>query len=151
MSKSKKQVVQSLKLGKKEKIARSFLSIHDEQQFKWAIRSDKIDCQHATFGFHEDVQKSFVEKIKPILDGYASMKWSEVRQKESCHSFDINKLEKTLQDRTYELFGDNAPETLFQIRAKGAHRIFGYEEEGIFYLLFNDPNHQGYIVNKKHT
>lgn len=134
-----------------QKVARSFLQEHNEQIFKWAIRSDKIDCQHCQFGFNIDVQNIFISKIKPHLDSYVTMKWEDVKKRKSCHYFDVVDLEKELQDRIFELFKDSAPETLFQIKLNSKHRIFGYVEDGIFYLLFNDPQHQGYIVEKKHT
>lgn len=134
-----------------QKVARSFLQEHDEQAFKWAIRSDKIDCRHHQFGFTEDVQNIFISKIKPCLDGYATMKWEDVKRRKSCHYFDVVDLEKDLQDRIFELFRYSAPETLFQIKLNSKHRIFGYVENGIFYILFNDPLHRGYIVEKSHT
>ena len=76
--KSKKTSIQNLPIA--QKIARSFLQEHDEQVFKWAIRSDKIDCQHCKFGFTADIQNTFISKIKPCLDGYATMKWEDVKK-----------------------------------------------------------------------
>lgn len=134
-----------------QKIARSFLEEHDEQIFKWAIRSDKIDCEHDKFGFNKNVQNIFISKIKPYLDSYATMKWEDVKKRKSCHYFDVVNLDKELQDRIFELFKETAPETLFQIRLNSTHRIFGYIENGVFYLLFNDSEHKGYVVEKKHT
>lgn len=135
----------------KEKVARSFLKEHNEEIFKWAIRSDKIDCQHSKFGFNESVQDLFVRDIKPHLDSYSTMKWSNIQSRKSCHFFDVVDLDKEFQDRIIELFGEYGPETLFQINLNNKHRIFGYVEDGIFYLLFNDPYHEGYKVKKKHT
>lgn len=148
---SKKNKKTSINLPTSQKIARSFLHEHNEQVFKWAIRSDKIDCNHETFGFNTEVQSNFVHEIKPHLDNYTTMKWEDVKKRKSCHYFDVVDLDKELQDRIFELFEDTAPETLFQIRLNSTHRIFGYVENGIFYLLFNDPEHQGYAVEKKHT
>ena len=135
----------------KEKVARSFLEEDNEQQFKWAIRSDKIDCTHEVFGFNCEAQETFVYKIKPVLDSYTTMTWNQVIKRKSCHYIDVSKLEKDFQDRIYELYNDNAPETLFQIQLTAKHRIFGLADKGVFYILFNDPNHLGYIVEKKNT
>ncbi len=133
------------------KVARSFLKEDNEQIFKWAIRSDKIDCEHSDFGFHDEIQKKFIEKIAPCLKAYSSMRWADIRQRSHCHDFDVVQLEKEFQERIIEKFGENAPETLFQISLTGKHRIFGYVENGVFYILFNDPEHKGYKVAKKHT
>ena len=117
------------------KIARSFLNNHDQEHFKWAIRSDKVDCQHEYLGFNKNVQRIFIENIKPTLDSYSRLKWKEVHNKKHCHYWDIDKLEKNFQNRIIELFDTNGPETLFQININGKHRIFGYVQEGIFYLI----------------
>ena len=134
------------------KVASAFLK-PDTNLFVWAIRSDKIDWEHPKFGFHKDVMNSFIEQIKPTLDSYCSMTWSQIHTKPHCHSWDIKDIDKELRDRLQELHSDNQPEFLYQISLDGTHRIWGYKdiEQSIFYLLFNDPNHDGCKVKKKHT
>lgn len=132
------------------KQARHFLQ-PDINKFVWAIRSDKTDWNHEYFGFNETAMNQFCNKIKPKLDDYTSMKWVEVIQRQSCHTMNAENLEKPLRDRLEELYGEDAPETLYQIDLDGTHRIWGYKNESIFYILFNDPDHKGYIVQKRHT
>lgn len=147
---SKKKTYHNPLSTKQEKVARSFLE-PNKSLFVWAIRSDKIDWEHSKFGFNEIVLDTFSKIIKPKLDSYCSMKWTEVDQKESCHPFDVVKIDKELRDRLLELHPQNTPETLYQIKLDSTHRIWGYREGSIFYLLFNDPLHEGYKVKKKHT
>lgn len=124
----------------------------DAQKFKWAIRSDKIDCKHKLFGFHKEIQKIFIDKILPTLNDCSTMTWNKIQQNRHCHSWnDVSKLSKEFRDRITELFGENGPETLFQISLGNKPRIFGYKENGIFYLLFYDPEHKGRLVSKKNT
>lgn len=149
--KSNKQTkIDSSKALKAGKCARSFLQ-PDKNVFTWAIRSDKIDWSHPYFGFHEEVLNTFCQIIKPKLDSFSSMSWYEVDKKKSCHPMDVIKVEKELKNRLVELHGESAPETLYQINLDGTHRIWGYKDNSIFYLLFNDPEHKGYRVSKKHT
>lgn len=133
-----------------EKHARVFLQ-PDENKFVWAIRSDKIDWTDSTFGFHEEVLNNFTQTIKPKLDSYSSMTWNQVTTKDSCHSWDITDIGKELKGRILELHKDNPPESMYQISLTGKHRIWGYKDKSIFYLMFNDPGHEGYKVEKKHT
>ena len=147
--KDKKTAKESI-LKDKEKHARVFLQ-PDENKFVWAIRSDKIDWTDSTFGFHTEVLNNFTQTIKPKLDNYSSMTWNQVMTKDSCHSWDITDIDKKLQERILELHKENPPESMYQISLTGRHRIFGYKDKSIFYLMFNDPGHEGYKVEKKHT
>ncbi|MBP3514281.1 MAG: hypothetical protein J6J74_07390 [Elusimicrobiaceae bacterium] len=150
MGKKSKKVRIPQAPGKTNKTPRTFLCPKDDK-FLWAIRSDKIDWHHSYYGFSVRRIPSFIRYIKPKLDEYTSMRWCEVEQKKSCHPMDAYVLSKNFLDRINELFGEDAPETLYQIRLDSEHRIWGYREENIFYVMFNDPKHQGYPVKKKHT
>ncbi|WP_428077743.1 hypothetical protein [Candidatus Avelusimicrobium alvi] len=136
--------------GTAVKAPRSFLKPLDNK-FIWAFRCDKVDWEHPYYGFCVKRIPQFIRSIKPKLDNYATMKWAEITAKESCHYMDTSRLSKGLISRIIELFGENGPETLYQIRLDGTHRVWGYREDNIFYVMFNDPEHLGYPVGKKHT
>lgn len=150
MSKKSKQARILPLPGKTNKIPRAFLCPKDDK-FLWAIRNDKIDWEHSYYGFSVRRIPSFIRSIKPKLDEYATMRWCEVENKKSCHPMDASVLSKDFLNRINELFGEDAPETLYQIRLDSTHRIWGYREENIFYVMFNDPQHKGYPVKKKYT
>lgn len=146
----KKSVRLSVPPTETSKVPRPFLQPLTDK-FIWAIRCDKIDWDHVYYGFGVHYIHNFVRHIKPKLDKYSTMKWSEIIKRKSCHPMDVYRLNKEFIERIKTLFGEDAPETLYQIPLKGTHRIWGYRDGNIFYLMFNDPGHQGYLVRKKHT
>ena len=120
-------------------------------KFKWSIQSNLLDWQHPIMGFNLSVIKSFIKIIKPRLDNYITMTWGELGKRKSCHPMDINKISFEMFNRLQELFGDEAPETLYQVDITPKHRVWGIKVDDVFCLLWNDEEHKVYPVWKKHT
>lgn len=153
MSKEKKKTQKSINF--KEKHVRSNIR-PDGNNFIWAIQSDQIDWKHEYYGFTENVLNDFATAIKPKLDNYCTMTWSEVNNRQHCHSWDASnsRISIDMRNRLIELYKndiDKTPETLYQINLDGTHRIWGYKKDSVFYILFNDPEHKGCVVHKKNT
>ncbi len=119
--------------------------------FKWAVRSDIIDVEYEGFGFNVRLIKDFLQKIKPRLDDYVTMTWDEMTRRKSCHAMDVDKIQEKMITRLEERFGENAPETLYQVDITTQHRVWGIRKSDVFCLMWNDPLHQVYPVQKKHT
>lgn len=119
--------------------------------FKWAIQSNIVDWKHTTMGFNFGSMKAFIRKIKPRLDDYITMTWSELGKRKSCHPMDINRIQPHMLDRLKIIFGVDVPETLYQIDISPRHRVWGVKNQDVFCILWNDEEHKVYPVYKKNT
>lgn len=105
----------------------------DLEHTKWTIRNSDI----------------FFEII-PKLISFEQRKWGDIiSDKKHNHWISYEKLSKEAQDRLIEikLYYD----ALFSLRLTGTMRLFGYIENGIFYIIWYDPNHEVCPALKKHT
>ncbi len=94
---------------------------------------------------------STLQDIKNRLHEYENVKWRELSG--SSHPLPINKIIPKAQRRLTEL-GYMDYETLYQLDIKngsGKQRLWGLRIENIFKILWWDPKHEVYPVEKKHT
>lgn len=90
------------------------------------------------------------EEIIPKLISFEGRQWSEILQdKKHNHWISCSKLIKEAQDRLDELHLQY--DELFSLRLTGRLRLFGYIENGIFYIIWHDPDHEICPSVKKHT
>lgn len=91
-----------------------------------------------------------INEIMPKLVSFEQRKWSDIIS-DNKHNYWINcwKLSKEAQNRLNEikLYYDS----LFSLRLTGTLILFGYIENGVFYIVWHDPNHEICLSNKKHT
>lgn len=88
--------------------------------------------------------------IIPKLISFEQRKWGDIINDEKHnHWIECKDFVKSAQKRLSELklFQD----TLFSLRLTGTLRLFGYIENGIYYIIWFDPNHEICPSNKKHT
>lgn len=119
----------------------SYLSMHPSWKFS------KSDLQHEKWSL---LKSDFFNEIFPKLIDFERRTWSDiVSDKKHNHWIDTSKLIKEAQDRLIELkiFYDE----LFSLRLTGTLRIFGYIENGVYYIIWYDPNHEICPSPKKHT
>lgn len=103
------------------------------------------------FGWHIlDVNK--VLDIQKKLIGFESMTWREilVDSRKQNHTVSVESLCKQARDRLTEIDLDDLDE-LTSLRLSGAERVWGILDQGIMNLLWWDPDHQVYPVEKKNT
>lgn len=84
------------------------------------------------------------------LSNFESMTWSEIiratggRSRGNNHHFiEISKMSKEAQKRAKELNIEHY-ESLFSLRLTGKSRLFGILTDGIFRIVWFDPNHEIY-------
>lgn len=88
--------------------------------------------------------------IIPKLISFEQRKWGEiVSDKKHNHWIDCSVLSKEARDRLNEL--NLYYDSLFSLRLNGTLRLFGYIENGIFYIIWYDPDHEICPAHKKHT
>lgn len=92
------------------------------------------------------------DKIKGVLDklkNFEGMTWGEIEGGEN-HLISITKVCKKARQRLVEI-NKNDYQDLFSFRLSGKERIWGIREMEAYYLLWWDPKHTVYLVQKKHT
>ena len=90
------------------------------------------------------------EEIIPKLISFEQRKWSDIiSDKKRNHWIDCADFSKEAQKRLEErkIYYDE----LFSLRLTGTLRLFGYIENGIYYIIWYDPDHEICESQKKHT
>lgn len=119
----------------------SYFSMHPSWNFS------KSDLQNTKWSLYNS---DFLNEVLPKLIDFERRIWSDiVSDKKHNHWIDTSDLIKEAQDRLIELkiFYDS----LFSLRLTGTVRLFGYIENGIYYIIWYDQNHEICPSNKKHT
>lgn len=119
----------------------SYFSMHPSWNFS------KSDLQNTKWSLYNS---NFLNEVLPKLIGFERHTWSDiVSDKKHNHWIDTSDLIKEAQDRLIELkiFYDS----LFFLRLTGTVRLFGYIENGVYYIIWYDENHEICPSNKKHT
>ena len=107
----------------------------------------KCDFQHEKWS----LQKApILEEIIPKLIMFESRTWGEiVSDKKHNHWIDVEEFSKPAQERMMEL--NLYYDSLFSLRLTGKLRLFGYIENGVFYIIWYDPEHEICPATLKHT
>lgn len=101
------------------------------------------------FGWDKcDDHEKFIEifKRKKLFEG---MTYNEILKTES-HPIETYRLSKEARDRLVDLKLDEWDE-VFSLRLTGRNRVFCLKDEGVMRILWWDPEHLVYPVEKKHT
>lgn len=88
--------------------------------------------------------------IMEKLKHFESMTWGEIDRNKKSHPMSLDKIAKGAQDRLRERELDDL-EMLYSLRLSGKERIWGKRENEAFYIIWWDPDHSIYPVQKKHT
>lgn len=105
----------------------------DFQHEKWSLRRSDI------FG-----------EIIPKLISFENRTWGEiVSDKKHNHWIESDSFAKGAQSRMVEL--NLYYDSLFSLRLTGEMRLFGYIENGIYYIIWYDPKHEICPSKLKHT
>ena len=113
--------------------------------FKW------IDKDHPRWSLK--VQNNLYENVILKLKDYEGLTWAEINKASggrtygtNSHYEDVEDLCKDARDRINELmiFEDR----VFSLRLDGETRLYGIIENGVFYVIWYDPNHEIYPVKK---
>lgn len=126
---------------KNQEVPNSYFSWNPSWNFS------KCDFEHSKWS----LQNSDVfQEIIPKLISFERRTWGDIiSDRKHNHWIDTSKLTKEAQDRLLEiqLFNDS----LFSLHLTGTLRLFGYIENGVYYIVWYDPNHEICPSPKKHT
>lgn len=132
--------------GKKiPRISKSFGESDDENPV-WQIGS--IDLS-GPFGWGGVDRKLLLGEILPKFKSFESMKWREILGHNS-HEIRIVDLSRAAQRRLEELKILDI-EQLISLRLSGRKRVWGIKMQETLQVLWWDPEHQVYPVQKRHT
>ncbi len=150
MARGKNQRKKKSGRNKNSQITSKHLSSSEEtinsSRFRWRTSSADLDGE---WGWNKIGIKLLFREIIPKLQNYESMTWGEIRG-EGSHFIEVGKCSKEARKRLRYLKLDDS-EHLFSLRVSGRVRIWGRVQSSIFLILWWDPEHQVYPVEKKHT
>jgi hypothetical protein len=111
-----------------------------------------LDIHHNKWGWGR-LKNHHMDDVLSKLKSYESMTWGEIRSdKQRDHSIPIASLSSEAQKRIKELgIEDFCGDELYRLRFKGKQRVWGVVRSHKFYVLWWDPDHTVYPVEKKHT
>jgi len=137
--------------SKLQKSVKKFLRVsqhpsNDQEKLSWQIRI--LDFK-GPWGWG-DVDAKTLIYIHGKLAQFETMTWAEVNHPNTgCHYIKIKDLCSNAQKRLTEI--KITEEELFSLRLSGKERLWGIRERHIFKILWWDPKHEVYPVDKKHT
>lgn len=147
MSKKDKRVKQ------KESVSSDRTPKTQENPQSWMNWSPSWNFSICDFDFSKwSIKKADISNdIIPKLCDFEKQKWQEIVQSDGCHWIECHKLCKEAQTRIQSNPRYREFDSVFSLRLSGRHRLFGYIENGIFYIIWNDPDHEICPSHKKHT
>ena len=90
------------------------------------------------------------EEIIPKLISFEQRKWSDIiSDKKHNHWIDCADFSKEAQNRITSI--PQSFDALFSLRLTGTFRLFGFIEDGVYYVIWVDPNHEVCPSNLSHT
>lgn len=116
----------------------------------WSFK--KMDEHHERWSISNvsDVYSSIISKLK----SYEGMTWDEIlkaaggRTKGNNNHFEsVDSVSKSAQERWKELKLEEY-DSLFSLRLTGTNRLIGILDDGIFYIIWFDKDHEVYKVKK---
>lgn len=98
--------------------------------------------------------EAFYNNIMNKLISYEGMTWAEIQSASggkkkgtNSHFESISELKKEAQKRAIELHLD--VDELFSLRLTGTLRLYGILENGVFSVIWYDPNHEIYPLKNR--
>ena len=119
----------------------------------WAFR--RIDFDHPKWGISKN-QEKLIDTLS-YLKGLESQTWAQILTSASGrvnntrnHAILIDELCSDAQKRAIELKLDEFDE-LVSIAISGRERVWGLLLDGVFFIIWYDPNHEIYPTSKRNT
>ena len=115
----------------------------------WCV--SRLECVD-TFGAWQNLEKGKLHEIREKLAHFESMTWNEilVKSKTRNHVVSVGSLVSQAKRRLAQLKVDDIDE-LVSLRLSARERIYGIRNQAALLLLWWDPDHAIYPVEKRHT
>lgn len=119
---------------------------YEDKNFIWRVSNNYIDYDNPKIGWGKVDILDFLKKIVQSLHTYEGFQWKQVRCRDHCHSWELNEIPSEFYRRLQELNID--VDRIFQISLGSKSRIFGHIDRQIFYLIWYDPDHEFWPMDK---
>lgn len=130
-----------------EKIPKDNSSSFDKNKVFWSFAYFDSDIEYPS-GLRSDLQFS---DVADMLKSTGFRGWKELTaDSKRDHPIAVNRLAKFAQKRIAQINLDDIDE-LWSFRVNAAYRIWCIKIESLLQVLWIDPNHQIYPVEKRHT
>ncbi|WP_164929408.1 hypothetical protein [Gloeobacter violaceus] len=153
MSQGKNKKTKDPKITEKPSSAKTPRFGNDPDEFYTlspAWRLSKLEMVEP-FGWHK-VDGATLASIRSKLASFESMTWKEILCDASTknHFIGVDRLCLEARQRLEEIKQGDIDQ-LMSLRLGGKQRVWGIVDQGIMTVLWWDPDHKVYPVNKKHT
>jgi hypothetical protein len=131
-------------------------SDYKDNRFDWCLNTKYLCHQDERFDFCKVSKENFLAICKKI-DDYRGWTWSTIKHSyngTSTGHMEVWKLEKDIRDMVESHFKrlEIQEDEIIKIEISNAHRIWGIDKSGIFYVIWNDDGHYFYKhKNKDYT
>lgn len=111
----------------------------DDTQFRWRAGERFIDYDDADWGWGQVTIREFFQTVLPRLQEYETMTWNELFRRDSCHSWDIDKMPTKARNKLKRRYPEY--DTFHQVDLQQPCRLFGWRDRQFLYLIWYDPKH----------
>ncbi len=118
--------------------------------FNWRVADRYIDYHYDKLGWCNcESAVVLLSDVVKELQSYEGLSWQKIREKSTHnHSWKFDELPKDLRERLIETKLDYLSE-LYQLALDSDCRIWGFKDITRFYLIWYDPEHEGYRTKIK--
>ncbi|MCH6196831.1 hypothetical protein MHT86_04860 [Corynebacterium mastitidis] len=125
---------------------------YKDKTVRWTAR--EIDPTPAEFGCRWSLNDKETVELLRFLDDVSGKTWRECEAETSDghkrnHYHDVTGLPGAVRHRLQSL--DEAEEQVFRFRLSGRRRLWGFRSDDLFRILWYDPEHSVYPLDKRHT
>ncbi len=140
-----KRAKSSRSVGKNPRTSPGFPT-DQTRKLSWHVQRLDMD---GPFGWNNLDKPTLLTSILPKLKGFESQTWPETLGRNS-HEVSVASLCRDAQ-RRLDSIGQSDIEQLVSLRLTGKQRIWGIRQDGVFCLLWWDPEHLVCPSQKRHT
>lgn len=125
-----------------------------EQFVQWSVRA--VDLEFEQLDCRWDLSPGELNELLQFLEDLSKKTWTEVlaetdgKGRRKHHTHNPADLHPTAKSRLREI-GMAGEEKIFRFRVKGTLRLWGFRIGPVFRILWYDPKHQVYPVEKRNT
>ncbi len=103
------------------------------------------------FGWHK-IESTKIHWVRQKLGEFESMTWNQilVEAKKHHHTISVSSICSEAKKRL-KAIGQSDLEEIVSLRLTGTERVWGIRSQGVFTVLWWDPNHLVYPYVKKNT
>ena len=91
-----------------------------------------------------------LREIRAFLASIETMEWNHLLHQNRAHTVAKRNLSKEAQKRL-QAIGQDDTDDLVSLRKTGAERIWGIKDRDVLKLVWWDPDHTVYVVEKRNT